>query len=251
MKTPIIPNVVPKAPNTTSKESQLQWSLKQGNSFAGFSWHFSWRSALRWHILYSQFPALCLQSAVLNWQTAQENPFSVSRSQNSPQVIGAAIFDSFVCLRARVALFYWVAAFAAHTEARTLQRPVDGVTDPPPSALINDASRSHIALSNRAPSGQEVLHNSWIGYPRVRGKDVCSKCLERNICCKSITRHAITKGAKGLVQLECGKFPYSKMLNNGAFNPKQNSQFISKVCFIVHLRFVSLQDKYDSIKIWE
>lgn len=52
----------------------------------------------------------------------------------------------------------------------------------------------------------------------------------------------------GLVQLECGKFPYSKMLNNGAFNPKQNSQFISKVCFIVHLLFVSLQDKCDSIK---
>lgn len=198
MKTPIIPNVVPKAPNTTSKESQRQWSffnkaiVLQG---CRFCWHFSRRSALRWHILYSQFPGLCLQSAVHNWQTAQENPFSVSRSQNSPQVIGAAIFDSFVCFRARVALFYWVEALAVHTEARTLQRPVDGVTDPPPSALINDASRSHIALSNRAPSGQEVLHNSWIGYPRVRGKDVCSKCLERNTCCKSITRPVITKGA--------------------------------------------------------
>lgn len=71
------------------------------------------------------------------------------------------IFDSSVCLRARVALFYRVAVLAARAEGQErFSGPVDCVTDPPPSALINDASRSHNALSNRAPSGQEVLHNS-------------------------------------------------------------------------------------------
>lgn len=29
-------------------------------------------------------------------------------------------------------------------------------------------ARSHTRLSNRAPSGQDALHNSWPGYPRVR-----------------------------------------------------------------------------------
>lgn len=89
------------------------------------------------------------------------------------------------------------------------------------------------ALSNRAPSGQEVLHNSWIGYLRVRGKDVCAASAWKG------TFAARVSHIGSLQKLRCELVPVTvqevskthEMLNNGAFNAKQDSYFISQVSF--------------------
>lgn len=104
--------------NTVSKELQLQNNVLQTVIVLqdwGFVWHFSRRSAEWWHILYLQFSTLCLQSVVLNWQIARQNPFSCLSLTVFPWVVGAVIFD-FFCLRARVALFHWVTGLATCTE---------------------------------------------------------------------------------------------------------------------------------------
>ena len=142
-------------------------------------WHFS--KGLK-HILYLQFHSLCLQNMFLSWKIVPQNPFSVPQPQClciSGTVIDTVIFD-FFCLQAGGALCHWVAALRL-TERGWKGSPTGGQWNRSSSASINKWwLHSHIGLSNRAPSGQAMLHNSWTVTQESEGgqlgQEAGSKC---------------------------------------------------------------------------
>lgn len=58
------------------------------------------------------------------------------------------------------------------TGAEKVRPLVDRETDLPRLSINKWWLHSHIGPSNRAPSGQAKLHNSWTGYPRVRARTI-------------------------------------------------------------------------------
>lgn len=75
---------------------------------------------------------------------------------------------SFVC---RQELHYSIESQHSDSPRGWNGSPTGGRWNWSSSASINKwCLHGHIGLSNRAPSGQDMLHNSWTGYPRVRGR---------------------------------------------------------------------------------
>lgn len=135
---------------------------------------FLQRSTAQQSISYLQFQSPRLQNACLNWQTVPQKPFSASRPQC--QCINSAVTDTvifdFFCLQAGGALCHWLALLRL-TEKGWKGWATGGQWNWSSPAGINKwCLRGHIGLSNRAPSGQATLHNSWTGYPRVTGRTI-------------------------------------------------------------------------------